>query len=157
MTTEIERATLREKEAVNRNKANKYRKCYIGQKVTSVPCDEDGMLSRLTLRLKVGIRSTLLSLARVTMYLRTLSCHLHSLSIVQDRFVHNRLYQVYHGLCNLRRRERGKQKILRSLQSSPDLRKNRSQLLEYSIVCMAISQWATLPRFRLQPRESDAA
>ena len=42
--TESKRAILRRQEAIKRDKASKFRRCYIGQKFTSVPCDEDGDL-----------------------------------------------------------------------------------------------------------------
>jgi hypothetical protein len=42
---EERRATLRVREATARKKASDFRKCYIGQKVTSIPCHSDGSLS----------------------------------------------------------------------------------------------------------------
>jgi hypothetical protein len=44
--TEKFRAEMRVEEAMRRGKATNYRKCYIGLKVTSVPCYSDGKVSR---------------------------------------------------------------------------------------------------------------
>jgi hypothetical protein len=44
VSTENFRKTMREAEAKRRDKATNYRKCYIGLKVTSVPCHSDGSL-----------------------------------------------------------------------------------------------------------------
>ncbi|KAF9695563.1 hypothetical protein EKO04_006634 [Ascochyta lentis] len=42
LNVEAIRAELRQREATRRDKESEFRKCYIAQKITSVPCDEEG-------------------------------------------------------------------------------------------------------------------